>query len=192
LEHTEIREHFGRLAEWLAKVTQKIDRQYIELPIVAETATVQYRERVYCYELYHQLRLLMEEESEDSPYILMGEIDKRTHSQMRDHGSLEAAIPDFLVHEPGQMNSLVAMEVRSLENALPQGIEKDLIKLTALHDKANYHYAIYLIYGGNASKFERFLRAAAPVNEQDGIDLDSINLYWHRERGQQALEQSWT
>ena len=55
-----------------------IDRDYFELP-QAEADRV-YRERVYCYELYHQMRCRWGR----FPYSLGGEIDKGGHPIFRD------------------------------------------------------------------------------------------------------------
>jgi hypothetical protein len=46
LEHPQLRQHFGRFVEWLAKATQKINRQYMEVP--ATTQPSRLRERSGC------------------------------------------------------------------------------------------------------------------------------------------------
>jgi hypothetical protein len=41
LEHPQLRQHFRRFVEWLAKATQKIDRQYIGSAYIEVPATTQ-------------------------------------------------------------------------------------------------------------------------------------------------------
>ncbi len=64
--------------------TTAIGNDYMLLPIAGAPLPI-YRERVYCYELYHQLRVEMDRNQErvDFPYSLGGEIDKRAHPVMR-------------------------------------------------------------------------------------------------------------
>ena len=53
------------------------------------------RERVFCYELYHQLRQIL---PKDDPITLHAEIDKRGHI---DFGPDDRRNPDFIFHTPG-------------------------------------------------------------------------------------------
>ena len=67
-----------RVIQWLPKATSRIGCDYFQLPIEGRPDRI-FRERVYCYELYHQLRVLM---PDDFPYSLGGEVDKRAHPVM--------------------------------------------------------------------------------------------------------------
>ncbi len=64
------------------------------------------RERVFCYELYHQMRLL-----EFNPkYKLHAEIDKSGHNEF---DRLDKKNPDFIFHIPGSFdNESVIVEVK--------------------------------------------------------------------------------
>jgi hypothetical protein len=68
--------------EWftgiLHEATARIAPEYFLLPVYGGPSV--YRERVYCYELYHQIRLLW---PGDCPYRLNGEVDKRAHPYFR-------------------------------------------------------------------------------------------------------------
>ena len=86
-------EFLGRLRASCAAVTA----EYFQLPIAAGDDV--YRERVYCYELYHRLR----QEWGRFPFSLGGEIDKSGHPLFRG-GPYAQAKPDFLVHQPGSMD----------------------------------------------------------------------------------------
>lgn len=92
------------LDQILRDATVKIDRQYFLLPIHGAASI--YRERVYCYELYHQMRLLW---PRDSEWFLNGEIDKQGYPQYPPNFRLK---PDLLVHVPGQAQNFAAIEVK--------------------------------------------------------------------------------
>jgi hypothetical protein len=79
----------------------RIDAGYFQLP-QADGDSV-YRERVYCYELYHQMRAMWGQ----FPYSLGGEVDKSGHALFRG-GPYAQAKPDFLVHVPGDMGQNLA------------------------------------------------------------------------------------
>jgi hypothetical protein len=126
----------------IAGATAEINALYFNLPIDGGEAV--FRERVYCYELYHQLRRRW---PPACPYVLNGEVDKRAHPILRKLGA-EFSIPDFLVHIPGNMGGNHAIiEVKSA-NAPSAGISKDLTTLARFRDAVGYERAIYLFYGG--------------------------------------------
>ncbi len=98
-----------------------------------------YRERVYCYELYHQLRHLL---GDRSHYILMGEVDKRKFPAFSDF----SVIPDFIVHVPGIIeDNLVVIEVKTVDNL--DRVAGDLNKLVEFKQTMQYYQAIILIFG---------------------------------------------
>ncbi|EKE83332.1 hypothetical protein [Idiomarina xiamenensis] len=128
--------------ETLRKATANLKENYFQLPI-AGSEKVTYRERVYCYELYHQMRVHWPKES---MYSLCGEIDKGGHPLVRGNG-LDNLKPDFLVHVPGTMDeNYLVMEVKP-GNCSSKGIAKDIETLNAFVQHANYQRAILLIYG---------------------------------------------
>ena len=43
----------------LTNATARVPEVYCQLPVAGEKSPI-YRERVYCYELYHQLRILLQ------------------------------------------------------------------------------------------------------------------------------------
>lgn len=84
-----------RIRKLLAKASAAISQNYFMLPVAhyaGEEPLVQYRERVYAYELYHQLRVLWP----DWKYSLAGEVDKSGHPVIRG-GELDKAKPDLLI-----------------------------------------------------------------------------------------------
>jgi len=101
-----------------------------------------HRERVYCYELYHQRRLCWPR-PESCPYRLNGEIDKIGRPYFRNERSKPK--PDLLVHVPGAGDNYAVIEVKS-SRARAREIRKDLRTLCRFAD-LGYRRRIYLVYG---------------------------------------------
>ncbi|MEZ5417441.1 MAG: hypothetical protein R2708_08860 [Vicinamibacterales bacterium] len=99
-----------------------VPADYAMLPVAKRESPI-YRERVYCYELYHQWRMRWRDQW---PYSLSGEIDKAGHPIVRPNTK-----PDFLVHDPGTMRNLLALEVKPANTSIKKAL-KDLRTLTYL------------------------------------------------------------
>lgn len=157
----------------LAEATRAMPPIYFNLPIAHGEPVL--RERVYCYELYHQMRLRW---PSNIGLVLSGEVDKQGHEILRNLG-LRAAAPDFLVHTPGDMGGNHAIiEVKS-KLATPRGVEKDLSTLSDFVKTARYNRAIYLFYGG--MRLENVQRTYAKLE-----DPAPIELWLHAEQGHPA------
>lgn len=158
--------------------TANVERGYIQLPIDGKEDPI-YRERVYCYELYHQMRLCWPDETD---YVLSGEVDKAGHPLIRKNG-LDNIKPDFLVHVPGNMGgNYIIIEVKPI-NADPQGILKDLTTLISFRQFAGYKKAIFLLYGkGDFNRVRMCINNNAPEN----VNLDLIDFWWHENIGESA------
>lgn len=87
---------------------EQISKDYFYFPVYSEKGTI-YRERVYCYELYHQLRLALRR---GFKYVLSGEVDKRMHPVLSKEGE-DHVIPDFLVHVPATMKNLLVWKLKA-------------------------------------------------------------------------------
>ena len=116
-----------------------------------------YRERAYCYELYHQLRSLF---SNDYPFIITGEPDKRGHPVLKSSKN-----PDFIIHSPGNMNNnFILMEVKTAENvkktinSKDNGVNKDIETFKDFLKKFNYECGIYLIYGELEENYDKHIK----------------------------------
>ena len=161
---------FRRFMECLEKAIERIDSHYFQLPVQGDDKI--YRERVYCYELYHQLRCML---GDSFPYKLSGEVDKEGHPVIR-----SGKKPDFIVHQPGDMeNNLVVIEVKpvTVRNRLEE-LKKDLGTLKWFLDEAKYHKAIMLIYGNvNGDLPENIKRII------EKIDNPKITVLWHSAPG---------
>lgn len=157
--------------------TSGISSSYFHLNIDGGNSI--YRERVYCYELYHQMRLRW---PDDTEFYLNGEIDKAAHPILRKLGA-DYAKPDLLIHKPGYMKGNHAIiEVKSAR-ASTAGIRKDLRTLSLYVSKVGYQRAIYLIYGYETNAIvERILCVAEEFPESVPIEL-----WLHRKTGEPAI-----
>lgn len=166
----------------LKEATAAIDRPFFQLPV--SEGRPAYRERVYCYELYHQLRSRW---SAMGDYVLNGEVDKRAHPLLarRKLGK----IPDLLVHHPGDMeHNLIVMEVKVLTHTNRTNVKKDLDNLAKFtHPKGGrYDAGIYLVFGGHG------LAGLRGMVRQAGVPLGRLRLFWHQGFGGQASEAEWS
>src|SRR5438105_4632194 len=96
------------LTSLLETATAAIEPSYFRLPIDGGDSV--YRERVYCYELYHQMRSRW---PRHCSFSINGEIDKAAHPILRLLGA-DRTKPDLLVHQPGSMaGNYAILEVKS-------------------------------------------------------------------------------
>ncbi len=159
--------YFQQFLECLINAIKKMDTHYFKFSVAGSDEPI-FRERVYCYELFHQLRCAL---GDDFPYKLHGEVDKAKHPFIR-----KAKKPDFIVHKPGNMSNLVVIEVKPVTVKNIKELRKDFKKLKWFIANANYYRAIMLIYGN--------------VNDNDDLppkikqEIESINhehilTMWH-------------
>lgn len=166
----------NELTDILQVATAGVEGMYFHLKIDGGDSV--FRERVYCYELYHQMRSNWPPESH---YLLNGELDKSAHPILRglraDHSK-----PDLLVHTPGAMaGNYAIIEVK--HSTAADGIRKDLKTLDLFVRKVGYRRAIYLLYGHEAN-----VRGVRRIEEvaNDFEDLVPIEIWLHSEVGQPA------
>jgi hypothetical protein len=167
-----------QLTNLLRAATARIEAPYFQVEL--DGGDPVYRERVYCYELYHQLRCLW---PPDCSLYLNGELDKAAHPVLQKLGA-DYAKPDLLIHRPGYMNGNdTVVEVKS-SNAQRAGIEKDLKTLALFRTKVAYQRAVYLVFGVEAERTaERVRRVARQLG-----DLPPIELWIHSAPGQEATQ----
>jgi hypothetical protein len=170
------------LTEILAGATAAIQPLYFRLPI--DGGDPVYRERVYCYELYHQMRCRWPQEGD---FYLTGEVDKSAHPILAGLGLADKK-PDFLVHGPGHMErNHAVIEVKSVRS-LAAGLAKDLDTLGRFVLHAGYQRAIYLIYGDGLGEQEqkRITGAFATAEHRTPVEV-----WFHTTPGQSAAH-AWT
>ncbi|OUL09465.1 hypothetical protein B0533_04685 [Sedimentibacter sp. SX930] len=112
------------------------------------------RERVFCYELYHQMRL-GQYESGLTDVQIHGEIDKSGHVAFDRNARKN---PDFVFHIPGMMqgNAIVVEVKGKIEGNYQEGVYKDIVTLSKFtHNKHYYHSGILIIYNYTYDEFLR-------------------------------------
>ncbi|MBI3807902.1 MAG: methionyl-tRNA formyltransferase-like protein [Nitrospirae bacterium] len=171
----DMNQELNKLEDMIAAASSQIEAEYFQLP-VADADTV-YRERVYCYELYHQLRCLWK----SFPFSLGGEIDKAGHPHFKD-GPYAQAKPDLLVHVPRDMTrNLACIEVKPFGRPVAE-FTSDLEKLTWFCRHAKYYRGVFLIYGdladtaSGATLRDKVQKASEHTKE---IDLALIYVLHH-------------
>jgi hypothetical protein len=169
----------------LGAATTRIAKEYIIFETHSEPIE---RERVYCYELYHQLRLAWDKRLSRAAmnpildqFRINGEVDKIGHAAFC--GPLAGAKPDIIVHSPGSMDrNLVAMEVKRA-SARTGDMVKDIEKLESMISLAHYQRGIFLIFG--AFDPGELIRSLTPTQQQL-IQNSKIQIWHHSAAGNQA------
>lgn len=106
------------------------------------------RERVYAYELYHQMRCLQEHCSELKQYSFNAEIDKAAHPIIETPFN-----PDMVIHHQGTMRKkLCAIEIKTDPTAL-SGIKKDFCTLSCMVHCYQYQCGVFIIVNQTLEAF---------------------------------------
>ena len=173
-----------RFVEILKGATSRIGREYFLLPVAGSDDSI-YRERVYCYELYHRLREFFE--ASGFQYSLAGEVDKNGHTII--YPKLGAKKPDLIVHKPKTMeDNLIVVEVKPIRTDIREA-KKDIETLIGFLDHAQYYRASHLVYGGNEKDINEYVRG---VFETDQLKYSNLlYLFWHKSPGQQVQRIEW-
>ena len=119
------------------------------------------RERVFCYELYYQIRKITDDETSQIDFnsVLNGEIDKRGHIEFAEK---DRKNPDFVFHTQGTFeDNNVVIEVKGKLNKA--GIKKDFLTLLTFVSKYNYKAGIFILYNHS---FEQLIKTIGnEINE---------------------------
>jgi len=184
-----MRRKLERVTEWLLCASEQVAPEYLQLP-VAGKEELEYRERVYCYELYHRWRCHW---PEDFRFSLSGEVDKSGHRRIR-----QAYKPDFLVHVPGQMKNLLVMEVKP-GNANLAEMWNDLKKLTYFRrdlppengQPGNYFAAYFWLYGLLLKEWPTLRMKLLSAQPSPEFDQALVSCFIHESPATRALQVSW-
>lgn len=123
------------------------------------------RERVYCYELYHQMRLI----NDFADFTIHGEIDKRGDS------SFNNSNPDFVIHHPGHKgknDNFITIEVK-VDDRQDLMLE-DLKQLSYMVLDHGYQYGVFILVGRSMDWFIQHRKKAILENE---YQRNANNLY---------------
>jgi len=175
-------EELALVTDWLVCASSQVASEYMQLP-VAGNEDPEYRERVYCYELYHRWRLHWPDRF---AFSLCGEVDKAGHPLIRENTK-----PDFLVHVPGCMKNMLVVEVKP-KNADVARMAADLAKLTRFcREPANYHAAYFWLYGLSADDWPRLNDKIAAIGHANEVDHSLIKFFVHERAGAMAIPVNW-
>ena len=114
------------------------------------------RERVFCYELYHQMRLVQSARGLTDIHI-HGEIDKSGHVGFDRNARKN---PDFVFHVPGMMkgNAIVVEVKGKLEGTYQEGVYKDIVTLSKFTDNKHYYQSgVLFIYNYTYYEFLHYM-----------------------------------
>lgn len=182
-------EALAMVTDWLLCSSSLVGHEYILLPVAGDEDQ-EYRERVYCYELYHRWRCHW---PKVFPFSLLGEVDKARHPLIP-----KSPKPDFLVHIPGQMTNLLIVEIKP-KNADYTKMAEDLVKLTHfrrdLKDKdnnpANYYEAYFWVYGLPIADWPRLRSKIKKASDGKDVDYSLIKCFIHEQAGTKASQVDW-
>lgn len=174
---------------WLLCASSQVGSDYFQMPVAGQT-DAEYRERVYCYELYHRWRSHW---VEGFPYSLSGEIDKHGHPIIRGDPK-----PDFLVHVPGRMANLLIVEVKPV-TAPWDRMADDLRRLTKFRrdlvprgEPGNYDAAYFWVYGMPLGDWPAFRkRLLEEVAGDTRLDPSLVCCVVHERAGARAVMVPW-
>lgn len=162
---------YNRLLEVIASSIEAIEEKYFNFQVAGNDETIK-RERVYCAELYHQMRIrfvLID-------YDLNIEPDKKNHPLIEQYcGSVD---PDLVVHRGGNMepeDNLAVIEVKTSSGDLTAGIEKDLETINCMTSiKNGYYGGVIIVFGPLTARKRRNL--IQRIRNQKSQDMARLTL----------------
>lgn len=139
--------------EMIKDSLDNVGNEYYKITTTYEFSGI-VRERVFCYELYHQMRLVQSARGLTDVQI-HGEIDKSGHIAFDRNARKN---PDFVFHVPGMMmgNAIVVEVKGKIEGTYHEGVYKDIVTLSKFtNNKHYYHSGILIIYNYTYDEFLR-------------------------------------
>ena len=120
-------------------------------------------ERNFCYEFYHQMRANQSFDSilKCSQLVISPEIIKKNQGEKDiEHNR----IPDFVIHEPGENNNAIIIEVKTDLNI--RGIIKDFTTLCLFVDKRNYQCGLFILAGYSTKELKDKIKNSKSKEKQ--------------------------
>lgn len=135
--------------ELLKESLKKIEKKYYLIDTASKSANPITRERVFCYELYHQARCIQMKTKKDNIFIINGEPDKKGHTKF------ESENPDLIFHNCKSMDeNYLVIEVKC-PFAGKNLVNNDVEKLLNFIKKYQYQLAAFVMFG---IRMEEFLK----------------------------------
>jgi len=129
---------------------QNVQNEYFEIK-QTETKSTKKRERVFCYELYHQMRAIQALKNH-LDLTINGEINKAGHLVIRENFD-----PDFVIHRQGRMgDNHAVIEVKTSKSK--RGILKDFETIKCMVHCYDYKIGIFLIIGADLNWFDQEIK----------------------------------
>jgi hypothetical protein len=148
VEERQILETREKILNMIQESIRNVGMKYFMLETTYEPSGI-VRERVFCYELYHQIRI----HHDNNTVTLNGEIDKSGHKKFN---KLDRKNPDFVFHIPGQMEGNTSViEVKG--KLVKKDIIKDFNTLTLFVKKYDYKFGIFILYNHSLDELKNIL-----------------------------------
>lgn len=136
-------------------------------------------ERVFCYEFYHQLRILIDNERNKTPKFLDGtllqaEVEKMQIIELVERFGLRTLrgrmSPDFLMHSPGNANAHpFVIEVKCENELSSRKLFFDLEKINQFIIRYNYQRGVFLAINVNNELIQtRINEVQDRINQLEG------------------------
>ena len=142
---------YERLLKIIESSINAVGEKYFNFQVAGSDEPVK-RERVYCSELYHQMRMKWEH----FEYDLNIEPDKKNHPIIEKYcGPVD---PDLVAHRGGNMgpeDNLSVIEVKTSSGDLTAGIEKDLKTINCMTSIPNGYYGGVVIVFGKLTELKK-------------------------------------
>jgi hypothetical protein len=142
---------YERLLKIIGSSINAVGAKYFDFQVAGSDEPVK-RERVYCSELYHQMRMKWEH----LEYDLNIEPDKKNHPIIEEYcGPID---PDLVIHRGGNMgpeDNLAVIEVKTSRGDLTAGIEKDLESMNCMTSIPNGYFGGVLIVFGELTELRK-------------------------------------
>lgn len=122
-----------------------------------------HHERVFCYELYHQFRKIMEQNNLTNNVILQAELRKpqvgmEIEQLFRIQSTDAVYYPDFLIHEPGTFDHQdLIIEVKANPKVSREEMQNDLLKIDQFISKYQYQKGVFLAINVNDNKRDKLI-----------------------------------
>ncbi|MEJ9303074.1 hypothetical protein ABEW33_12360 [Priestia megaterium] len=125
-----------------------------------------HHERVFCYELYHQLRKIMEQNKLNEKVILQAELRKaQVGSEIEQLFKVQSTdgvyYPDFLIHEPHTFdNQDLIIEVKANPKLTVEDMKRDILKIDQFINRYKYKKGIFLAINIKEDRLNQLLTNA--------------------------------
>lgn len=147
MEYKDIKDDYISL---VVDALQNVRYEYFEIKQYG-TENTKKRERVFCYELYHQMRNI-QAQNKHLYLTINGEINKAGNLVIKENFD-----PDFVIHRQGSMgDNHAVIEVKTSKSK--KGILKDFETIKCMVHCYDYKIGIFLIIGADLNWFDKEIK----------------------------------